>query len=97
MTPEELRQIIRHLEARVRLTGDDSRTVGFEMPTEAELLEAGLSPEGVKTLLASSWLPEMVSEILETPDFCEPEESPEQLLTYARDVVSEYIRKRFPL
>jgi hypothetical protein len=97
VTPEELRQIIRHLEARVRLTGDDSRTVAFEMPTEAELLESGLNPEGVSTLLASPWIPEMVSEILETPDFCEPEESSEQLLAYARDVVREYIRKRFPL
>ena len=61
------------------------------------VLEAGLNPEGVRRLLAAPWLADMASEILETPEFCEPEESPEQLLGYARDVVGEYIRKRFPL
>ena len=65
--------------------------------TAADLTEAGLNPEGVRRLLAAPWLPDMVSEILETPEFCEPEESSEQLLSYARDVVGEYIRKRFPL
>ena len=33
----------------------------------------------------------------ETPDFCEPEDSREQVERYARDVVVEYIRKRFEL
>jgi hypothetical protein len=28
---------------------------------------------------------------------CDPEDPPHQVLEYARDVVSEYIRKRFPL
>ena len=89
--------MIDHLERRVRLAEEDSRRIEFEMPSEGELLEAGLNPEGVRRLLAAPWLSDMVSEILETPEFCEPEESPEQLLGYARDVVGEYIRKRFPL
>ena len=97
MTPEELRDVITYLESRVRLAEEGSRTVAFEMPGEAELLEAGLNPEGVRRLLAASWLPEMVAEVLETPEFCEPGDSPEQVLRYARDVVGEYIRKRFPL
>lgn len=97
MTPAELREVIAHLERRVRLVDGGSRTVAFDMPDEAELLAAGLSPEGVRRLLAAPWLEEMVSDVLETPEFCEPEDSPDQLLRYARDVVGEYIRKRFPL
>ncbi|MCG6923320.1 MAG: hypothetical protein LJF15_19885 [Acidobacteria bacterium] len=97
MTPEELRSVIAYLEGRVRLADEASRSIVFEMPSEGELLEAGLNPEGVRRLLGAFWLPDMVSEILETPEFCEPEESLEQLLGYARDVVGEYIRKRFSL
>ena len=97
MTPEDLRSLIAYLELHVRLADEDSRSIVFEMPGEAELLEAGLNPEGVRRLLAAPWLSDMVSEILETPEFCEPEESSEQLLRYGRDVVGEYVRKRFRL
>jgi hypothetical protein len=97
VTPEDLRSVIAYLERQVRLADEDSLSIVFEMPSEGELLDAGLDPEGVRRLLAAPWLADMVSEILETPAFCEPEESSEQLLGYARDVVGEYIRKRFPL
>ena len=97
MTPEDLRSLIAYLELHVRLADEDSRSIVFEMPSEGELLGAGLNPEGVRRLLAAPWLSDMVSEILETPEFCEPEESSEQLLRYARDVVGEYVRKRFRL
>jgi len=39
----------------------------------------------------------MVEDIIETPDMCDPEDSPEDILQFAKDVVSEYIRKWFPL
>ena len=97
MTPEDLRLLITNLERQVRLTGEDSRSIAFAMPSEDEMLAAGLDAQGVRRLLAAPWLSDMVSEIVETPEFCEPEESSEQLLGYARDVVGEYIRKRFPL
>jgi hypothetical protein len=97
VTPEDLREMIAHLERHVRLADDDPRSIAFEMPGETALLAAGLNPEGVHRLLAAPWLSEMVSEVQETPEFCEPEESSEQLLRYARDVVGEYIRKRFTL
>jgi hypothetical protein len=97
VTPEELRELIAHLERRVRLADKTSRRIDFELPGEPELLRAGLNPDGVRRLLAAPWLEEMVSEVLETPEFCEPEDSPDQLLRYAQDVVGEYIRKRFPL
>jgi hypothetical protein len=61
------------------------------------MIAAGLNPDGVKLLLGLSWWEDMVTDIIETPDFCEPDDTPEQILGYARDVVSGYIRKRFPL
>jgi hypothetical protein len=61
------------------------------------MIAAGLNPDGVKLLLGLSWWEDMVTDIIETPDFCEPDDTPEQILGYARDVVSDYIRKRFPL
>jgi hypothetical protein len=86
-----------YLKGRVRLVEEDERGIAFEIPGEGELLEAGLNPDGVRRLLAAPWLSEMVAEVLETPEFCEPEDSPEQILRYARDVVAEYVRKRFVL
>jgi hypothetical protein len=95
--PEELRDVIAYLERRVSLAENAPRSVVFEMPNENEMLEAGLDPDGVRRLLATPWLEEMRSEVLETPEFCDPGESSEQILRYARDVVGEYIRKRFAL
>jgi len=95
--PADLRDLIAHLERRVCPGGDGSRSVVFELPGEGELLEAGLHPEAVRRLLAAPWVSEMVSEVLETPEFCEPEDSADEILRYARDVVGEYVRKRFAL
>jgi hypothetical protein len=39
----------------------------------------------------------MVTDVIETPEMCESDDSPHQVLEYARDVVSEYIRKRAAL
>jgi len=38
-----------------------------------------------------------VDDIIETPDFAEPDATPTVVLGYARDVIQEYIGKRFPL
>ena len=100
MTPDELRAIMTYLTDRVRLgpqADDGTATIAFEAPTEEEMVEAGLNAEGVKRLLGVPWWDEMVEDIVETPDMCDPDDSPEQVLQYARDVVPEYIRKRFPL
>ena len=71
--------------------------ITFRAPTEGEMIDAGLNAEGVVRILHVPWWEEMVADIVETPDMCEPGDSPQQVLEYARDVVSEYIRKRFPL
>jgi hypothetical protein len=96
MTPEQLRDIMHYLEQRVRWS-DDRSSITFDEPDETTMTEAGLDPSGVRRLLAQAWWPEMVEEIVETPDFCAPDDPPDRVLGYARDVVSEYIRKRFPL
>jgi hypothetical protein len=95
MTPEKLRRMMSYLEERVEL--GDGPTIRFELPGEDEMIASGNDAEGVRRLLAAPWLAEMVEEVRETPEFCEPGDPPEQVLRYARDVIQEYIRKRFEL
>lgn len=71
--------------------------ITFDAPTEEEMLAAGLNVQGTRRILGVPWWGEMAEDIVETPDMCEPGDTPEQVLEYARDVISEYIRKRFPL
>ncbi len=97
MTPDELRAIMDYLRERVCL-GKNERpvTVTFNPPTEEAMLGAGLNAEGVRRILGVTWWDEMVTDIVETPELCGTD-SREEILGYARDVISEYIRKRFPL
>lgn len=100
MTPEELRAIMTYLRERVNLgprQADGPVVIAFQAPTEEEMVAAGLNAEGVKRILGVPWWEEMVADIVETPDMCDPSDPSQQVLDYARDVVSEYIRKRFPL
>lgn len=100
MTPEELRAIMIYLRERVHLgtrPADSPNVISFHGPTEQEMIGAGLNAHGVRRILAVAWWDEMVEDIEETPDMCDPDDSPQQVLEYAKDVVSEYIRKRFPL
>jgi len=100
MTPEELRAIIAYLREKVQLGSQEIRgpvSITFHEPTEDEMVGAGLNAAGVKKILQASWWREMVADIIETPDFCDSHDSPQQVFEYARDVVSDYIRKRFPL
>ena len=95
MTPEELRKLMKYLEERVQPSG--GRAVNFAVPSRGELVEAGFGEQGVRQLLEAPWFSEMVEEVEETPEFCDPEDSPETVLRYARDVVVEYLRKRYEL
>ncbi|MHC4403908.1 MAG: hypothetical protein ACYTG0_29980 [Planctomycetota bacterium] len=100
MTPDELRAIMEYLMEKVYLKGevaDGEVIVGFDAPTIDETARAGLNAEGFRQILEAPWWDEMVTDVVETPDMCEPDDSPEQVLQYARDVVSEYIRKRAKL
>ena len=95
MTAEELRRMIAWLEKRVALSEPGSREVRFEPPVEDELVAAGFEVDAVRRFLAAPWFDEMVGDVRETPEFADPSDPPEQVLRYARDVIGEYIRKRF--
>jgi len=99
MTPDDLRAIMEYLSARVQLLDSDGSEarIGFSAPTLDDMSAAGLDPDGSARLLAVEWFDEMVDDIVETPEMCEPDDAPEEILGYARDVIGEYIRKRFPL
>ena len=100
MTPAELQSIMTYLREKVSLGQEEAKgqvIITFNVPTEEEMIDAGLNADGVKRILCVKWWEEMVADIVETPELCDPEESPQQVLEYAKDVVSEYIRKRFPL
>ncbi len=98
MTPEQLRAITTYLRDRVQANETEAPvTITFQTPSNQEMINAGLNPEGVKRLLSMLWWDEMVEDIVETPDMCDPDDPPQQVLEFARDVVTEYISKRFPL
>ena len=100
MNLKELQAIMEYLEKKVRLGSEEDKSrvlIEFDRPTEDEMIAAGLNAEGVKLVLGARWWEEMVTDIIETPDFCEPGEPPQQVLAYARDVVSDYVQKRVSL
>ena len=97
MTRDELRAIMEFLMEQVHLKdsqSNDEITIGFNAPSTDEMVAVGLNADGCRQILAAPWWDEMVEDIVETPEMCEPDDPPEQVLQYARDVVSEYIRKR---
>lgn len=97
MTADDLRAIMAYLRDKVQPNPADSLQITFQAPTEDEMIQAELNAEGVHIILNADWWEEMITDIIETPDFCEPDESPEQILKYAKDVVSDYLRKRVNL
>ena len=100
MTSEELRAIMAYLRERVLLGPNETQNpivITFLAPSEEEMIAAGLNPEGIKVILHAPWWEEMVTDIIETPEYCDSDESSEQVLEYARDVVSDFIRKRVQL
>lgn len=100
MTPDDLRAIMSYLQDRVVLkSGEEGGevTIFFETPTSGGMIQAGLNPEGSRAILEAPWWDEMLTDVVETPEMCDPDDPPRQVLAYARDVVAEYIRKRFKL
>ncbi len=100
MTPDELRAIMDFLVGRVRLadnTAGEEIAIAFDAPTVDEMLAAGLDSQGSAQILAAPWWDEMAEDIVDTPEMCEPDDTPDQVLQYAQDVVVEYIRKRASL
>jgi hypothetical protein len=96
-TPDQLRAIVDYLQNRVQLAQAGERTIVFGPPGAEEMISEGLDEATVRRLVAVPWWSEMVDDVVETPDFAEPGATPDVVLEYARDVVQEYIGKRFPL
>jgi len=96
-TPDQLRDIVEYLQNRVCLIAETERAIAFNPPTAEEMNAAGLDEDTASRLTSAPWWQEMVDDIVETPEFAEPEASAEVVLGYARDVVQEYIGKRFPI
>jgi hypothetical protein len=95
MEADEIKRMYEWIQGRVALADiTDGITISFDEPNADDFAEAGFSPEAFERTLESDWWAEMVTDIVETPDFAEPNESPEQVLGYARDVVKEYVAKR---
>ncbi len=67
----------------------------FDIPEIRAMAADGLDEETLRQLQASPWWSEMVEDVVETPDYAEPDEPADVVLGYARDVVKEYVRKRF--
>jgi len=100
VTPDDLKKIISFLRSRVAIGGETAESpveIIFDSPDLATMKGAGLDPKGSNEILDAAWWEEMVSDIIETPDFCEPDDPPEQVLIYAKDVVTDYLRKRIEI
>jgi hypothetical protein len=100
MTPDELRAIMDFLKQKVHLKEpgpEGDVEIGFDPPTVDEMADAGLDPEGSRQVRSAPWWEEMVDDIVGTPELCDDGDSTEQVLEYAKDVVSDYIRKRTKL
>jgi len=95
MDNDEIKRMYEWIQTRVALgDGTDKVTILFDEPTARDFEDQGFGAEAISLTLESGWWAEMAADIIETPDYAEPGESPEQVLTYARDVVVEYVRKR---
>ena len=58
--------------------------ITFHAPTEQEMIDAGLNAEGVKRIRRVPWWEEMVADIAETPDWCDPGDPPQDMIFYRR-------------
>lgn len=95
MKNDEIKRLVTWLQGRVNLAEDrETIEIVFDEPGAGDFSALGFGPEVVAMTLERDWWPEMAEDITETPDFAEPDESPEQVLGYARDVVSEHVGKR---
>ena len=100
MDAEDLKKIIEYLRNKVILIENEvehSTSIQYQSPTETEIVSSGLNSAAINKIIDAEWYEEMVNDVIETPEFCEPDDSPQQILDYAKDVVSEYIKKRFTL
>jgi hypothetical protein len=95
MEDHEIKRMYGWIQSRVQLAdATDGIAITFDEPGADDFEEAGFASEAVDLTLSSDWWSEMVTDIVETPEYAEPGELPQQVLEYARDVIKEYVAKR---
>lgn len=95
MEKADIQRMYEWVQSRVRLVpGSDEPVIAFDAPTAEAFKERGFTDDDIALTLGSGWWQQMIVDIIETPEFAEPDESPDQVVQYARDVVVEYFRKR---
>lgn len=95
MKKDEIKRLIVWLQTRVNLAkGEDGIKIVFDEPRAGDFSTQSFGADVIGLTLERDWWDEMATDIVESPDFAEPDETPGQVLSYARDVASEYIRKR---
>ena len=94
MDSQRIRELISWLEKKVSLIDDDQNFIKFDEPISEDFSVAVFDDEVIEITLKASWRNEMATDIIETPDFAEPDMSPEKILSCAGDVDKEYISKR---
>ena len=95
MDKDEIKRMYEWIQGRVALgEATDEVKILFDEPSARDFEDQGFAAEAVSLTLESNWWAEMAADIIETPEYAEPGESPEHVLGYARDVVVEYVRKR---
>ncbi|MHC4608250.1 MAG: hypothetical protein ACYTAF_15175 [Planctomycetota bacterium] len=92
MEREEIKKAMDLLVARVRLE-EDGR-ISFDRPDRDGMVGLGMTAELADRIAGAPWFDEMVTDVVETPEFCEPGAGRDEVLGFAQDVVREYIRKR---
>lgn len=96
MEREEIRSAMEILAARVTLRRGEQGAcrIAFEDLDLEAMIALGITSELAARLSSAPWWDEMVEDVVETPEFCDPDADSDEILSYARDVVREYIRKR---
>lgn len=91
----EIKRLIEWLQNRVSYReAEGGIIIEFDEPSAADFIAEGFDREAVDLTLESSWWPEMIADIRETPEFAGPDETDDQIILYAGDVVKEYVNKR---
>ena len=98
MDSQQIKKLISWLKERVLLVEDKGKMIiRFDEPTVEDFNAAGFDDEMISMTLKAPWWGEMVTDIIETPDFAAPDDTANQILGYAHDVVYEYVGKRILL
>ena len=95
MDREKIVELIDWLKDNVSLDdGEGGVEIIFDEPDAEDFKSTGFYGEIIELTLYSSWWDEMISDLIETPDFAEPGDSTEIVLGYACDLIQEYVSKR---